>query len=282
MLLTWKRLHQHGKLLPRHIQIRSPLHHRNDLRDDRVGEAGNAASKPDDRNHTGGIPLEMLDILLRRRQQVIRDDLALVVLEAAVAAHLLQADAHVRELAVQPPPLAVVHGHQVGLTRAQLAEDDHTGSRGVDARALVEQLVGAPGVADPDGGVAADPEGDQRRVVLLGQLLEVDPRLVVREEMGVADDGEGKGAGGLVAIQLSIKSANIIPRYACTDHFEMQIQHPRIVHRQHHQPSHHDRQDDIARPELGNCALQLHQREDVGESFDQHDEKRDAAGMEFW
>ncbi|KKA17060.1 hypothetical protein T310_9318 [Rasamsonia emersonii CBS 393.64] len=136
--LTWKRLHQHRKLLPRHIQIRSPLHNSNDLGDDRIGITSDAATKPNDRDDAGGVALKVLDILLRRRQQVVRNDLALVVLKTAVAAHLLQADAHVRQLAVQPPPLAVVHGDQVRLAGAQLAEDDHPWARRVDARALVE------------------------------------------------------------------------------------------------------------------------------------------------
>ncbi|KKA17063.1 hypothetical protein T310_9322, partial [Rasamsonia emersonii CBS 393.64] len=128
-------------------------------------------------------------------------------------------------------------------------------------------LVGAPGIADPDGGVAADPEGDERGVVFFGEFLEVDPWFAVREEMGVADDGEREWSRGLPGVS-SLEHGVVVCMY--TDHFKMQIQHPRIVDREHDQPCNNNRQDDIARPELSNCALQLHQREDVSESVDQH------------
>lgn len=45
------------------------------------------------------------------------------------------------------------------------------------------------GGADPDGGVAADPEGEDGGVVSLCEGFEVDPWFVVGQGEGVADDG---------------------------------------------------------------------------------------------
>lgn len=60
---------------------------------------------------------------------------------------------------MEAPAIAVVHVHEVRLAGAEFGEDDHPRSRGVEGGAFVEQRVGGPGVAEPDCGAAAGPEG---------------------------------------------------------------------------------------------------------------------------
>jgi hypothetical protein len=49
-------------------------------------------------------------------------------------------------------------------------------------------------VVEPDVWTASHPEGDDRRVVVLGKLLEIDPWFALWEEVDVANDGKWEGA----------------------------------------------------------------------------------------
>lgn len=97
----------------------------------------------------------MLDVLLWLTQVIQGNDFALVVLDLSISPDGLDADTQVHQLAVNPPVVTVIvvqdaHGNKVVLTGAKLAEDDHARAGGVDLRFLFEDLVGAPGVVDPD------------------------------------------------------------------------------------------------------------------------------------
>jgi hypothetical protein len=54
----------------------------------------------------------------------------------------------VSDLAQVPPSLTVAHRDEVALALTEFAEDDHARSVAVDGRALVEELVGRPGVGN--------------------------------------------------------------------------------------------------------------------------------------
>ncbi len=123
--LTGERLHQHGEGLPRHIQLGGLLHHGYNLGDDWVFLTADPPVETDDTHDRRGVPFKRHDIVFRVLEDLVGDDLALIVLEAAVTPDMLQADAHVRQFAVQPPPVAVVHGHNVVLAHAEFAEHDH-------------------------------------------------------------------------------------------------------------------------------------------------------------
>lgn len=178
------------------------MHDGDDFADDGVGMVGYAAAEADDGDDARGVAFEVGDVGLGRGEQVVRDDLALVVLEPAVLAHLLDANALVRELTLSAPSVTLLGGRcdhvdQVVLAGPELCEDQHARTRAVDAGALVEDLGRRPRIVDPDGGISADPVGDEWRIVFLGQRFEVDPGLGVGELEGVADDGERERAGRL-------------------------------------------------------------------------------------
>lgn len=187
--LTRERLHQHGKGLARHIQLCGSLHHSNDFGDDGVLFAADAAVESNDTDDGRSISFKGHDIVLGVLEQVQRDHSAFIVLEAAVTAHVLKADSHVRQFPVQSPSVAIVHGHDVGLAVVQLAKDDHARSRRIDGGSLVQHLGRSPGITDPHRRVPPDPVGDHGRVVLLRQLFKVDPRFDVGQLEGVAHDG---------------------------------------------------------------------------------------------
>ncbi len=101
----------------------------------------------------------MLDVFLRVVEEVIGNDLAFVVLDFPVTPDGLHPNANVHQLAVDAPVVALLlvadpHGYQVGLARAELAEDDHARPGGIYLGLLLEDLLCAPGIVDPDGGVS--------------------------------------------------------------------------------------------------------------------------------
>lgn len=176
------------------------------LRDDWILNTVDPPPKPDNAHYTRGIPLKVLHILSGRFQQIVGHNPTLVVLKPAVLSHLLHPDSMVHQFPLHTPPLALlgrrrVHVDQVRLASAQLGKDDHARAGRVDARALLEELRGRPRVVDPDGGAAANPYGDQRGVVVLGELFKPEPGLVVREHERVAHDGEWKRARGLCKVR---------------------------------------------------------------------------------
>ena len=195
--LTWESLHQHGETLARHVQLGSSLHNSDNVGDDGILLVLDAAVEANNADHRRGIAFEMHHVVGWILQQVERDDFALVVLEAAVTPHVLQADTHVRQFPVQTPSVAVVHGHDVRLAEREFAENDHARSRGVDRCALVEDLGGGLGFADPDGRVASDPVRDHGGLVLLGEGFEIHPWLDVGELERVADDWPWERTGRL-------------------------------------------------------------------------------------
>jgi hypothetical protein len=71
-----------------------------------------------------------------------------------------------RQLPVKAPSISVVHSHEIALSGAQLAKDNHTGSRGIYSGTFVKQLIGTPSIIDPNGRVTANPKGDKRGIIL--------------------------------------------------------------------------------------------------------------------
>lgn len=159
-MLTWKSLQQHRKTLPRHVQISSQLHQGNHLRDNRVVIARHSSAEGNDANHARRVSFQVLDVLLWLFQEIQSNDFALVILNFSVPPNGLDANAQVHQLAVNPPVVAVgvgqdAHSNEVVLPRAELAEDDHPWSGGVDLGLFFEDFVGGPGVVDPDSWVSA-------------------------------------------------------------------------------------------------------------------------------
>ncbi|EKG20853.1 hypothetical protein MPH_01836 [Macrophomina phaseolina MS6] len=138
------------------VEISSQVHRRNNLRDDGVFWALHPPTKRDDAHYAGGVALEVFDVPFGAREHVQRNSLALIILEGAVFADLLNADAGVHQLTVNPPAVSSglcfrIHVEEILLACTELGEDKHAWTRAVDACPLFEELGSSPGIIDPDG-----------------------------------------------------------------------------------------------------------------------------------
>ena len=150
---------QHREGLAGDVEVGGELHEGDDLGDDGVVVGGDAPAEADDGDDRGGVALEVLDVGGWFVEEVEGNDFGLVVLDGAVATDGLGAHAQVHQLPVDAPLVAFggvadLHGYEVGLAGAELAEDDHAWPRGIDLRFFLKDLVCGPGVVDPDGRVS--------------------------------------------------------------------------------------------------------------------------------
>ena len=102
------------------------------------------------------------------------------------------------------PSISIIHADYVRLEKLvgpQLSEDDHSGPRGIYLSPLVHQLRRSPSITKPDGGISTNPESDQPSVEFFGKLLEIQPGLVLWQQMRVTDDRQRERTRWLKQIQ---------------------------------------------------------------------------------